>query len=121
MGHLHAPLMRIAEVIDLIGLAIVLIGAIKFLAMYGLIEARRALGRKCVLAMQRARLVLGGYILIALEFMICSDIINSALVRTLDSLVYLAGIVVLRTAIGFFLDRDLRADESTQLQPQPNS
>ena len=101
----------IAEAVDLIGLAIVLVGAIKFLFTYVRIEARRLVGRECATQIQTARRGLGGYILVALEFMIVSDIINSALTHSLESLAGLAAIVVLRTMIGFFLERELRSAE----------
>lgn len=120
METIHHALMPISEVIDLIGLAIVLIGATKFVVMYTIIELRRLVQRQCAAEIHRARLLLGTYIVVALEFMICSDIINSVAVRTLESLLYLAGVVVLRTAISFFLERELERDASPQL-PTPSA
>ena len=94
-----------------------LLGAVKFLVMYVGIEARRLGGRECTEQIQTARRALGGYILVALEFMIVSDVIASVLSRSLDSLASLGAIVVLRTAMGFFLEREL---DEKPAPPQPS-
>lgn len=108
MTEALAPVLHIvAEVVDLIGIAIIVLGASKFLLALGSIELRRATGHACATQIQVARRVLGGYILIALEFMIVSDVIGSVLSRSLESLANLGAVVVLRTAIGFFLEREL--------------
>jgi uncharacterized membrane protein len=52
---------------------------------------------------------LGNYILIGLEFMIVSDIIHSFLKPDMESLYLLGAIVVIRTAISFFLGKELEA------------
>ena len=100
----------LSEVVDLVGVAIVAVGAIKFLVRYGRIELRRITGHECASEIQSARRLLGSYILVALEFMIVSDVINSVTSKELESLAYLGGIVVLRTAMGFFLERELREE-----------
>ena len=97
----------VGSIVDYMGLTILLIGAIKFLGMYAVVEARRLVGHKCVEQLQTARRVLGSYILLALEFLIVSDILVSALSRSLESLGYLAGLVAIRTTIGFFLAKEL--------------
>lgn len=108
MELLHSALLPTAEVIDLIGIAIVLFGAAKFLVMYIRIEAKRLGGRECSSQIQEARRGLGSYILVALEFMIASDVIGSVVSRSTESLMSLGAIVVLRTAMGFFLERELK-------------
>ncbi|MEM6992174.1 MAG: DUF1622 domain-containing protein [Myxococcota bacterium] len=110
MEAIHPALLVVAEVIDLIGIAIVLLGAVKFLVMFAEIEAKRLVGRECTARIQEARRALGGYILVALEFMIASDVIGSVLSRSLESLANLGAIVVLRTAMGFFLERELKGE-----------
>lgn len=109
---LQPILVLITEVVDLIGLAIVLFGAAKFLIMYAQIEAKRLRGRSCTVKLEAARQALGGYILIALEFMVVSDVINSVVSRSMESLASLGVIVGLRTAMGFFLARELDKDEA---------
>lgn len=101
----------IAEVVDLIGIAILLVGAVKFILLYARIEVLRLAGRQCISSIQRARQLLGGYILVSLEFLIVSDVVTTVVNRTLESLLILGAIIVLRTAIGYFLERELRSDE----------
>ncbi len=115
MEVFHPALSLIAELIDLIGIAIVLLGAIKFLIMYVGIEAQRLGGHECTTRIQEARRGLGGYILVALEFMIASDVIGSVVSRSMEALASLGAIVVLRTAMGFFLERELNE------KPRPES
>ena len=50
---------------------------------------------------------LGSYLLLALEFMIASDIIYTLISRTYADLIFLAGIVALRTLMGYLLSREL--------------
>lgn len=112
-------LSAIGETIDLVGLLIVLFGAVKFLFVYFRIELKRLAGTDCALQIQEARRSLGTYILVALEFMIVSDVIGSVVSRSRESLIELAVIVIIRTAMGFFLERELRGEEGTKGQATP--
>ena len=107
MEYLKEALEFVAIAADLVGLAILLVGAFKFLASYVAFEFKGLVWRDCAGQIQGLRLSLGGYILLSLEFMIISDIIHSALTRTLDDFLLLGLLVVIRTAISFFLTRDL--------------
>lgn len=55
------------------------------------------------------RLALGGYILLGLEVMIISDVVHSCMHPDLMSLAGLAGLVLVRTFIGFFLGKELES------------
>lgn len=115
MGEVLEPVLEtIAEVVDLIGLVIVFIGAIKFLIKFAGIEIRRLGGADCTKEIRRERQQLGGYILIALEFMIVSDVTASIVARSFETLGSLGMVVILRTAIGFFLERELRGVEAAE-------
>ena len=57
--------------------------------------------------MQILRCNMGLYILLALDFMITSDIIKSMFHKDMDDLIHLASIVVLRTLIGYFLGKEV--------------
>ena len=96
-----------ARAIDVIGIVIVLIGAIKFCIRAVPIEFKRLKGAACAHAIRDLRLELGSYITLAIEFMIVSDIINTVLTKTLEDLYYLIGLVVIRTAISYFLGKEL--------------
>ncbi len=98
----------VAVVIDLTGVAILLIGFSRGLIKYLQIELRRFKGDDDIItAIQIVRCDIGLYILLALDFMIASDIISSLIHTNLDQLLNLGVIVVLRTAIGYFLGKEI--------------
>ncbi len=107
MEQIEAALELIALAVDLIGIAILVVGAIKFVVHYVGFEIGKLQGLECVDRIRELRLGLGSYILLSLEFMIVSDIINSSLSKSLDDFLLLGMLVVIRTAMSFFLTRDL--------------
>jgi uncharacterized membrane protein len=97
----------LAVVIDLIGIAIILYGfAVALIQFFG-VEFARLRSRGSPVACQSVRLTLGMYILLGIEFMIASDIIHTVLSRKLDDLIFVAALVAIRTAISFFLGKEL--------------
>lgn len=52
---------------------------------------------------------LGSYILLGLEILICADIIESILNPTINDMVILASIVVIRTFISYFLNKEIES------------
>lgn len=58
---------------------------------------------------QNVRLELGTYILLGIEFMIASEIIHTVISREIDDLIFVAALVAIRTAISFFLGKELAA------------
>ncbi|MEE8258762.1 MAG: DUF1622 domain-containing protein [Sphingomonadales bacterium] len=101
-----------AQVIDVIGILIVLIGAIKFVVHAVPIELKRLKGVACARELRHLRLQLGSYIILSIEFMIVSDIINTVLTKTMEDLYYLIGLIVARTAISYFLGKELNEIEN---------
>ena len=96
----------VAAGIEMVAVVLMLIGTLRFLA--GVIpgelggdRTRRSAG------MNAARIELGGYILSALELLIVSDLIHTALSLALQDLLFLALLVAIRSAISFFLDREI--------------
>jgi len=92
---------------DLVGIGILVIGFIKGSILFVRLEIDRLLGKKNHEEIFSLRNVLGSYIIIALDFLIVSDIIHSVVNPQLDDLLNLGIIVILRTAIGFFLGKEL--------------
>ncbi len=107
MEQIETVLETIAVAIDLIGISILLVAALKFLVHYVSFEIKRLKGLECVDGIRELRLGLGSYILLSLEFMIVSDIINSGLSKNMDDFLLLGLLVAIRTALSFFLGRDL--------------
>jgi uncharacterized membrane protein len=80
---------------------------LKFIAHFVGFEIKRLHGLECVEGIRNLRLQLGSYILLSLEFIIISDIIQSAISRNLDDILSLGVIVIIRVALSFFLGREL--------------
>lgn len=93
--------------IDMLSIAIMLIGAARFVIGFVRAETRGA-GELRVQGIDRYRMELGRYILAGLELLIVSDIIHTALSLELNDLVFLGLLVLIRSAISFFLDREIR-------------
>ena len=96
-----------AAVIDFAGIVILLWGFILSFVSFMKWEISLFSGKKTLEGAQHIRCMLGTYIMIGLEFMIISDIIQTAISHSKDDLIFLGVIVVLRTTIGFFLGKEL--------------
>ncbi|MCK0168963.1 DUF1622 domain-containing protein [Jannaschia sp. S6380] len=92
--------------IDVFACLILLIGGIRFIAGFARAEISRDDARR-VRGVNRERVELGRYILGGLELLIVSDIIHTALSLAMIDLIFLGLLVVIRSLISFFLDREL--------------
>jgi len=108
MEHLKSALEAISLGIDLAGISILLFGFIKGIILYVKSELQRPGGGSEVSLIQELRCKIGLYILLALDFLIASDIIHSTVNKELKDLYELGIIVLLRTAIGYFLGKEIR-------------
>ena len=95
----------VAHWVDLIGIAIVLFGFIQSLILMAKFKFK---AYEFFDWTSRIRCRLGTYILLGLEFMIASDLIMTAIKPMMESLVLVAVLVVIRTAIAFFLGKELQ-------------
>jgi uncharacterized membrane protein len=88
-----------------------------FIVVWGVLEAIVGIVRRTVQRADSAtpnvigdvRLRMGSRMVLALEFFIAGDIIQTVIVPTWESLGILSGIVVIRTLIAYFLEYELRA------------
>ena len=62
--------------------------------------------------LRKLRAVFGTYLLLGLEFLIASDILKTVLEPTLNELAILGGIVVLRTVLSVFLNKEIKELET---------
>jgi uncharacterized membrane protein len=104
-------LLIVAEAIDFIGISILLFGFIKILFKYIRTEIKSILHTPIRL-LQKIRCELGIYILLALDFLIASDIIQTITELSQEQLIELSVMILLRTAIGFFLGKEVDEIES---------
>lgn len=63
------------------------------------------------------RLRLGKWLALALEFALASDLVRTAVAPTWDEIGKLAAIVVLRTALNYFLEREF--ERSAEMRAEP--
>ena len=90
-------------VAELVGAAIIGLGVV--LAFGGFV---RALILRQAAAFTDVRLELGRYLALALEFELGADILSTAVSPSWDQIGKLGAIAVIRTALNFFLTRELR-------------
>ncbi len=81
----------------------VLLGLIKFVKL----EIQRTRGINICHQREMLRHHLGSYLLLGLEFLIAADIIHTIIKPTLDEVAVLGSIVVIRTILNFFLNREI--------------
>ena len=95
----------VAKAIELVGIAIIAAGAVINLALF----ARRSLNREeRGEALAALRSNFGRSILLGLEFLIAADIINTvAVTPTLQSVIVLGAIVIIRTFLSFSLELEI--------------
>ena len=56
---------------------------------------------------EKIRLALGHKLIFALEFLIIADVLRTLINPTMDELIELGGIVLIRTVLSFFISREL--------------
>jgi len=99
--------LKAALFIDLTGITIVLFGFLSSLISWITIELSRFKGPVSLKSFHVVRCKLGTYILMGLEFMIASDIINTFVKQSKEDLIFLAAIVIIRTVIAYFLGKEM--------------
>ena len=98
----------LATGISLVSLAVVVYGALVAALEFLRNEAGRLKGRYSPVNIRRVRATLGTYLLLGLEFLIASDILKTVLEPGMDELIVLGGIVVLRTLLSVFLNKEIK-------------
>ena len=116
---LESALHYVTGAIDVLAVAILIIGIVRF--TYWLVRSE-LLSKDGDTRLERqnlARLELGRYILAGLEVLIVADVIRTALTMQIQGLVFLAGLVIIRSAISWFLDREIEALEQKRRHDAP--
>jgi uncharacterized membrane protein len=98
---------RIASAVEVVSFAIMLYGSVIAMFMFVRNEFGRLRGKFRQSVLSYIRIDFGYYILLGLEFLIAADIIETILRPTNEDLYSLAGIVIIRILLGYFLDREI--------------
>lgn len=100
--------------IETTGAVIIAIGII--CAIYELAKAFRSPNQD---GFTRVRLLLARYLALALEFQLAADILSTAITPSWNQIGKLAAIAVIRTALNFFLSREMKQEKKTVESENP--
>ncbi len=101
----------ITDIIDLAAILFILWGFIK--AMFDFVALRIKNKTLSNSDIKSIRCYLGTYLLLGLEIMIVADIIKTVLNQTTQDLIFLGGIVLIRTVLSYFLNTEIEEMKSS--------
>jgi len=106
--QLRSIAQALSLVAEAIGAAVVLVALVRGVWMY----LRDLIGRdKGPFPRESIRLDVGRSLALALEFLLAADILRTAVEPTWEEIARLAAIAAIRTALNFFLDREIQAEQ----------
>lgn len=108
----------LATIIGAISLLIVVYGTLIASIAFLKNEFGRLNGHYSPLNIRKLRATLGTYLLLGLEFLIACDILKTVLEPGLDELAILGGVVVLRTVLSVFLNKEIKELEIDETKPK---
>ncbi|MDA3813187.1 MAG: DUF1622 domain-containing protein [Candidatus Cloacimonetes bacterium] len=97
----------VSTVIGVIGVLIIIWGVILITIRLLMLEVKRLKQKSIFPERETLRHQLGSYLLLGLEFMIAADIIGTFTHPTLIDMAVLGSIVLIRTVISYFLEREV--------------
>jgi len=100
-------LQSISEIISYASIAIICYGAALGLLKFIRNEVSRLKDTFSLAKTIQIKIEVGYYLLLGLEFLIASDIIDTILNPSFEDLGILAGTVVIRTGLSYFLNREI--------------
>ncbi|MCR4940472.1 MAG: DUF1622 domain-containing protein [Treponemataceae bacterium] len=95
-------------VISVISVIVVIYGAL--IAFFAIVKTEflRFRGKYSILRLRVIRADLGTYLLLGLELLIAADVLKTILEPGMNELLILGGIVILRTLLSFFLNKEIQ-------------
>jgi len=103
-------------VVEACGAAVIIVGALWAFVRFVWAGVRR----RDTTAFVPVRLTLGRFLALGLEFQLASDILTTAVAPTFEEIAKLAAIATIRTALNFFLGREIE-EERRQLAEQEDA
>lgn len=107
LDYIKVGLSVLSEIVNYIGILILMYGFAKGLIQLIKNETARKKNDDFFNSIQNLRSKIGLYILLALDFLIAADIIDSVIHRNLDELTKLGIVIIIRIAIGYFLGKKI--------------
>src|SRR5262245_49003512 len=99
--------------IGVLGVLIIVFGVLCGVVRFVRAELQAARGLAVDEARKRLRHILGYYLLLGLEFLIAADIIDTLVKPSVQDLIVLGAIVLIRTVISFSLNAELRSEHQS--------
>jgi uncharacterized membrane protein len=96
----------LVRLVEAAGAAVIFLGSVIAIAQFV-----RALPRRDAHAFVAVRLSLGRFLALGLEFQLASDVLRTAIAPSFDELGKLAAVAAIRTALNFFLAREIREEQ----------
>jgi uncharacterized membrane protein len=107
LGHDLADVVDfLVQVVEAAGAVIIFAGAVTAFARF----VRAAFRREGMAPFARVRLDLGRFLVLGLEFQLAADILRTAVAPNFTALAQLAAIAAIRTALNFFLGREIKEE-----------
>jgi uncharacterized membrane protein len=100
--------------IGVLGVLVIVFGVACGLARFVRTEILAACGREIEEDRKRLRRVFGYYLLLGLEFLIAADIIDTLMKPSVQDLIVLGAIVLIRTIISYSLNAELKSEHRTK-------
>jgi len=97
--------------IGLLGVLVIVFGVLCGLSRFICSELAAAKGALVDEDRKRLRHLLGYYLLLGLEFLIAADIIDTLMKPSVQDLIVLGAIVLIRTVISYSLNGELKAEQ----------
>ncbi|GAB2866070.1 DUF1622 domain-containing protein [Nocardioides pacificus] len=104
--HLRDAVDLFVRLVEAAGAAVIVIGAL--IAIVGFV---RVLPRRDPRLFVPVRLSLGRFLALGLELQLASDILSTAIAPSFEELGKLAAVAAIRTALNFFLAREIREEQ----------
>ena len=101
----------LVRLVEAAGAAVIFIGAAVAVVLF-----LRALPRRDAHAFVAVRLSLGRFLALGLEFQLASDVLRTAIAPSFNELGKLAAVAAIRTALNFFLGREIQSEQTLVAQ-----
>ena len=98
----------LSSIVEILAAAVIGIAIIRFIIKY----ASNILKQRVEEENQTVRIQFGSSLTVALELLLAADILATAIAPTWDDIGKLAAIATLRTALNYFLERELKTTTS---------
>lgn len=105
----------LSSTVEILAAFVIAVALVKFLYRY----LRHLLNPNDGITNQTIRIHFGSALTVALELLLAADILATAIAPTWDDIGKLASIAVLRTALNYFLERELKNNSAENEKQNP--